>query len=248
MITNRQGDTEATAVNSTASDLGSGLVKICGLREPEHAAAAAHGGADLLGFIFVPSRRQVTPELAGEMIASVRESVSGRGPLTVGVFVDADAAEINRVARIAGLDLIQLHGNEPPELLDALDRPVMKVMRPRPGTTSDEVDAYFRRYQAVANAPVLYLVEGYSPTAAGGAGVRADWTLAGQVAESWPVNLSGGLDPDNISDAIQSVWPRAVDVSSGVERDGVKDPEMIAAFVTRAKQAFASLTVAAPGS
>jgi phosphoribosylanthranilate isomerase len=238
-------EAEETAANPTAPGLGTDLVKICGLREPEHAAAAARAGADLLGFIFAPARRQVTAEAAGRAIAVARASVPGDGPLAVGVFVDADAAEINRAARIAGLDLVQLHGDESPDLLGALDCPVIKVVRPQPGTTRDEVDAYFRRYQSVANAPVMYMVEGYSPTAAGGAGVRADWTLARDVAESWPVSLSGGLNPEIIGDAIQTAQPTAVDVSSGVERDGVKDPELIAAFVARAQRAFGTLREAA---
>ncbi len=241
MITTRQTTAKAVALTGRSLNLGSGLVKICGLRQPEHAVAAALTGADLLGFIFAPSRRQVTPEVAGAAIAAARRAVPVGGPLAVGVFVDADAAEINRAALIAGLDMIQLHGDEPPELLGALERPVMKVVRPRSGMTLEEVDAYFRRYETVANAPVLYMVEGYSPTAAGGTGARADWSLARELAANWPVNLAGGLDPDNVGKAIRAVRSRVVDVSSGIERDGVKDPNLIAAFITDAKQAFGSL-------
>lgn len=219
----------------------SGLVKICGLRQPEDAVAAARGGADLIGFIFVPSRRQVTPEAARKAIAAARAAVPDRPVLAVGVFVDADAAAINQVARIAGLDLVQLHGNEPPAMLGLLDLPLVKVIRPLPGATGDEVAAVIRRYDGVANAPVRYQIEGYSPTASGGAGVQGDWSLAQSIAADWPVSLAGGLSPANVSEAIAITRPLAVDTSSGVERHGVKAPDLIAAFIGSARQAFAAL-------
>lgn len=225
----------------TSASIGSELIKICGLRETAHAVAAARAGADMLGFIFAPARRQVTAETAAEAIAAARSAVPDGSLLAVGVFVDAPATEINRVARIAGLDLVQLHGEEPPELLGELEIPVFKGVRPQPGTTIDQVDAGLRRYQPVTNAPVLYHLEGYSAAGAGGVGARADWSLSRDVAATWPVMLAGGLNPDNVGEAIQAVRPRAVDVSSGVERDGVKDPDLIVAFIENARRAYAVL-------
>jgi phosphoribosylanthranilate isomerase len=234
----------ATAVPSDALDRGAGLVKICGLREPEHAVAAVRAGADLLGFIFAPARRQVTPVQAAEAIAAARSAAGDRQVLAVGVFVDAGAATIDEVVRVAGLDLVQLHGEEPAELLPDLGYPVIKAMRPPPGTPVSDIEARLEQYAAVANAPVLYLMEGFSPAAAGGAGVRADWTLARQLAAAWPVSLAGGLDPENVELAVGTVRPAAVDVSSGVESDGMKDSTKIAAFVCAARRAFECLNQA----
>lgn len=243
----RQRDNNPTRVDASAPDLGADLIKICGLRETDHAVAAARAGADLLGFIFAPARRQVTPEAAGEAIAAARAAAPDRMLLAVGVFVDATAEEINRTARIAGLDLAQLHGDEPPALLGDLEIPVFKGVRPRSGTTVEDVDADLRRYDSAGNAPVLYHLEGYSAAGAGGVGAQADWSLAREVAAHWPVILAGGLNPDNVGDAIQTVRPRAVDVSSGVERDGVKDVDLIAAFIANARQAFASSPASVSG-
>lgn len=227
-------------INPVAS-LGYGLVKIDGLREPAHAAGAVRAGADLIGFIFAPARRRVTPEAAKLAIAAAREAAADRPVLVVGVFVDAGSAEINQVVRVAGLDLVQLHGDEPPGLLAEIDCPVAKAVRPPPGTGSSEVAGWFDRFAAAPNAPLLYLVDGYTPTAAGGAGVRSDWNLAATLAKNWPLGLAGGLDPANVGEAIRTVRPSLVDVSSGVETAGIKDPAKIAAFTAAAKRAFGEL-------
>ena len=215
-----------------------GAVKICGLREPAHARAAALAGADLLGMIFAPARRQVTAETAAACIQAARTAAPARRILAVGVFVNATAEELNRTAMVAGLDLLQLHGEEDPALLDELDRPVIKGLRPVPSSTGAAVDAMIARYAAAANAPLAYLIDGYHPGHYGGTGTRADWSLVAELARRWPVILSGGLDAANVATAIQSVRPRAVDVSSGVETDGVKDVGKITAFVVAAKSAF----------
>lgn len=218
--------------------LGFGSVKIDGLREPGQARAAVLGGADLVGFIFAPGRRQVTAAQARACLDEARAAAGARRVLGVGVFVDASAAEMNEVAAAAGLDLLQLHGEEPPDLLGALDRPVLKAFRPPPGASAPEVAAAFGRYRSVANAPVGFLLDGYSARAAGGEGVRADWALGAELARTDPLVLAGGLDPDNVAAAIRSVRPVAVDVSSGVETDGVKDDAKMAAFIEAAKRAF----------
>ena len=212
-------------------------MKICGLQDPVHAAAAAAAGADLLGFVFAPARRQVTPEVARRCIAAARETAS-RSFLVVGVFVDASAREINGIAEAAELDLVQLHGDEPPPMLNQLIRPVVKGLRPRPGTPVADVDALADRYQAVSNPPIAFLVDGFASHAAGGTAVRADWELARNLAQRWPLILAGGLDPDNVARAVSQARPLGVDVSSGVETHGAKDPEKIAAFVAAARRAL----------
>lgn len=217
-----------------------GMIKICGLREPEHAVAAVEAGADLLGFIFAPARRQVSPEQARICIEAAKRAAT-HPVRAVGVFVNADADELQRTADIAGLDVLQLQGEEPPDLLDVLTLPVIKAFRPLPGAKAEEVLASTSRFSFHNPAPDLYLIDGYHPDHHGGEGRQADWAVAAEVAELIALTLAGGLDASNVGEAIRTVRPRAVDVSSGVETDGVKDPEKIRAFVAAAREAFASI-------
>ncbi len=214
------------------------VIKICGLREPGHAATAAAAGADLLGFIFAPARRQVSASVARACIAAARKAANGRDVLAVGVFVDAVPHQVNAFVDEAGLDALQLHGQEPAESLAALNRPAIKALRPRPGEDVEHVAAAIAHYQAATRPPVAFLVDGYSPTALGGSGHRADWALAEAVGTVNPIILGGGLDADNAGDAIRVVKPLGVDVSSGVETEGSKDPAKIEAFIAAARSAF----------
>ncbi len=212
-----------------------GSIKICGIRETEHAIAAALAGADLLGFNFAPSRRYVSPDAARWAIDAAR-AVAIRPILAVGVFVNAPAEEMNDVADAADLDIIQLSGDEPPDIVPALNRPVLRALRPPPGAKSADVLSGLNRIEA--GSVVGYLLDGHSPGLYGGTGVKADWTLAAELADSVPVVLAGGLKPENVARSIEVVVPLGVDVSSGVERDGVKDEALIAAFVKAARAAF----------
>jgi phosphoribosylanthranilate isomerase len=215
-----------------------GLIKICGLREPRHAVAAAVGGADCIGFIFAPARRQVTADVARTAITAAREAADGRPLFAVGVFVDAPVGEVLETVVSTGLDLVQLHGTEPPEYLQDLGVPAIKALRPRPGDTVREIVSEIDRYRSGGTPPVAILIDGYAKDAAGGSGVRADWTLTSAVAVKRPLVLGGGLDPGSVGDAIRRVRPLGVDVSSGIETDGVKDAARIAAFIRAAQRAF----------
>lgn len=217
------------------------LIKIDGLREPEHAAAAAAAGADLIGFIFAPARRQVTPETAAACIAAARHEDSRRTVAAVGVFVDASAESIRRVVAASGVDLVQLHGNESLGLLADIPVPVFKAFRPRAGATAAAIHADVEGFSLATNPPVLFVIDGYAPDASGGTGVRADWNLAAEIAAERPILLAGGLNPENVGDAIRQVRPRGVDVSSGVEAVGVKDAARIKAFIRAARSAFLDL-------
>jgi phosphoribosylanthranilate isomerase len=218
-----------------------GIVKIDGLREPEHAAAAAAAGADLIGFIFAPARRQVTAAIARSCIAAARATAPERPVLAVGVFVDAPPSEMARIARETGIDALQLHGAEPPESLRHLPVPALKAMRPRPGTKAAHLMVEIGRYQSAPQPPLGILVDGFAEESAGGTGVRADWRLAAEVGALVPIILAGGLGPDNVGAAIRQVRPLGVDVSSGVEIDGVKDASRIEQFIRAARQAFQQL-------
>jgi phosphoribosylanthranilate isomerase len=214
------------------------IVKIDGLREPEHAAAAAAGGADLIGFIFAPARRQVTAAVARSCIAAARAAAPERPVLAVGVFVDAPPSEMARIARETGIDALQLHGTETPESLRHLRVPALKALRPRPGTKAAHLMAEISRYRSAPLPPLGILVDGYAEEAAGGTGIRADWRLAAEIGAAFPIILAGGLDPDNVGVAIRQVRPLGVDVSSGVEINGVKDASRIEAFIRAARTAF----------
>ena len=214
------------------------LIKICGLREPEHAAAAAEFGADLLGFIFAPARRQVTVEAARRCIEAARSAAGARPIVAVGVFVDAPASEIERAAAGAGLDAVQLHGSEDPSFVEALGVPATKVLRPRGGVEAAAVIAEIDAFRSSRRPPAGFLIDGYADGASGGTGARADWDVAAEVAAARPVMLAGGLEPENVAAAIRRVRPIGVDVSSGVETDGVKDVARIDAFIRAARQAF----------
>ena len=217
------------------------VVKICGLREPEHAVAAVAGGADLIGFIFARARRRVSPAQAAACIAAARAEQSDRDVTAVGVFVDAPAAEIRDVIRECGLDLVQLHGDEAPELLEDIPVPAIKVFRPLPGASTAKLLSELERFRRASRPPAGFLIDGYAPGVSGGTSARADWGLAAEVAAQRTVFLGGGLDPENVGEAIRQVRPLGVDVSSGVEVDGVKDPARIRAFIRAARSAFLSL-------
>ncbi|MCC7024494.1 MAG: phosphoribosylanthranilate isomerase [Thermomicrobiales bacterium] len=215
------------------------LVKICGLREPEHAAVAARAGADLIGFIFAPARRRVSADVARACVTAARGATGGRAILAVGVFVDAPAEEIVAIAGEAGLDVAQLHGDEPPDFVEALPLPAIKALRPLPRSSVGDAIADIERHRHATRAPVGFLIDGYTPGSAGGAGEPADWRLAAEVNATRPILLAGGLDPENVGAAIRQVRPLGVDVSSGVEVDGEKRPERIEAFIREARAAFA---------
>jgi len=214
------------------------VIKICGLRELAHAVTAVEAGADLIGFIFAPARRQVSAPVARACIEAARQAANGRDVLSVGVFVDADPEQMSAIAEEAGLDALQLHGQESPESLTALSIPAIKALRPRPGEDSQHVAAVVAGYQAAVRPPVAFLVDGFSPTTLGGSGHSADWRLAAAVSATSPMFLGGGLDAGNVGGAIRAVRPLGVDVSSGVETEGSKDPEKIEAFIAAARSAF----------
>lgn len=231
-------------------------VKICGLQTVEAAVCAAQGGADFLGLIFAPSKRKVEVEKAREIIQAVRRiskpspQRSSRVPLTwfdsqrahvevgptpkiVGVFRDQPAEEITAIATTLGLDYVQLHGSEPVEFCRQIPVPCIQVFH---------VGKEFRQqaHATASNFHSLALLDTQAApdTPGGGLGKAFDWEVAAQLVSSPlhpPVILAGGLTPDNVGDAIRKVRPFAVDVSSGVETDGVKDHALIHAFIQASK-------------
>lgn len=204
--------------------------KICGVNTPEALRAAVEGGAHYVGFVFYPpSPRSLTPEEA----APLARAASG-GVVRVGLFVDADDKTLEQTIRRVPLDLLQLHGRETPERAGVIRRrfglPVMKAI---PVAARADLDAA-APYMKVADR---LLFDAKPPkdmknALPGGNAVSFDWTLLS--GRTWPLPwmLSGGLDPQNVAEAVRIAGASAVDVSSGVEeRPGRKDPQRIGLFL-----------------
>ena len=216
------------------------FVKICGLRDVDAARVAIEAGADALGFILAPSKRQISPAV----VRGIRDEIERDGaalPRFVGVVVNLGPAEIRDVVSESGIDMIQLSGDEEPDILQEIETPVIKALRFSAGTRVDEALREVERWVGAPSPPRYVLVDGHEVGSYGGTGTRADWDLVAEVARRFPVVMAGGLDPENVVEAIDRVRPFGVDVSSGTETDGAKDPVKIRNFVCRAK------TRSAPG-
>ncbi|HMN02772.1 phosphoribosylanthranilate isomerase [Geobacter anodireducens] len=198
-------------------------VKICGITSLEDALVAVEAGADALGFVFHDeSPRHVTPEQAAGIIAGLPPFIQ-----TVGLFVNRPLAFVNDTAARCRLDLVQLHGDEPPEFCDAVERRVIKAFRVKDITSLDPI----RHYRVAA-----HLLDAYSPKAYGGTGLTFNWDIAAAAKAFGPLILAGGLTPDNVREAVETVKPYAVDVSGGVESaPGRKDAARVREFIRRAK-------------
>lgn len=204
--------------------------KICGLSTAPAVDAAIAGDAAWLGFIFFPkSPRHVEPEQAAALMRRAPARVG-----KVGVLVDPDDALIAHVLT-AGVTVLQLHGHETPERIAALRRHGVELWKAIPVRTRADLDAA-ARYRGAADR-ILYDAKTPPGTLPGGMGMRFDWTLLDGFAHPLPWLLSGGLDTDNVAEAVGITGARAVDASSGVESaPGVKDVDKIAAFLQATAQ------------
>ena len=199
------------------------FVKICGLTRAGDVEAALAAGADAIGLNFWPrSKRHVSPGAAAPLAALAR----GRARV-VGVFVNADAAEINAVAAAVDLDVVQLHGDEAPALAAQLTRPLWRAVRVASATSLDEIEAW--------PGAEAFLLDSAS-AGYGGSGQAFDWTLARTVATRVRVLVAGGLGPDNVAAAVRAARPWGVDVAGGVESaPGLKDQALMARFIQAAR-------------
>jgi len=236
------------------------LVKICGNRTPEDVLAAADAGADFVGMIFAESRRQITVDEAQAMVralgspladhefsipppaqAHAREEIEPwfhhgadvvdayldvKRPLTVGVFADQPINEVNEIAEEVGLDLVQLSGDESWEDCLLVTKQVIQIVHISPLDSPSDAFNHVQPGFAIA----LGLDSAHGPYR-GGSGETFDWEVARAVADRIPVMLMGGLNPENVAEAIDTVEPWIVDVSSGTETDGVKDHNRVRSFV-----------------
>lgn len=204
-------------------------VKICGIMNMRAAVAAYEAGADAVGFVFAPSRRQVDPDRAQSLIMGLPPDIA-----KVGVFVNEDPGAINQIARYAGLTHVQLHGDEPADMIDEIELPVLKALRLRSADDATNIIA-FKKAAGILLEP---LVEG----AYGGTGQQLDLSLFNtarqRMGHEIKLILAGGLSPANVADLIRAARPDGVDVSSGVETDGQKDLAKIYDFTDLAKEAL----------
>ena len=214
------------------------FVKLCGLTQPEHGALAKELGAGGIGLIFAPSRRQVSCREARKVIQAAD------GTQAIGVFVNESPAKIAEMVADLGLGAVQLSGDESPELCAEVaglsNVPVIKALRLGNASDVPTSDAY-----AMAGA-VLLLDTPSTAGTYGGTGQVGDWDIGRRVADRWPVILSGGLTPENVAAALETVQPRGVDVSSGIETNGTKDGNKMRAFVRAAYTSGSTSTLAHP--
>lgn len=201
-------------------------VKICGITRAEDAQDAVAAGADLLGFVFYDrSPRHVTVPDAAAIARAVPPHV-----VRVGLFVNAPEADVAEAMGACGLQLLQFHGDEPPEYCRQFPAMTMKAFRMRDGETLLQLPEY---------PTDAWLLDAFVPGERGGTGHTFNWELAvAAVKLGRPVFLAGGLTAENVADAVRRVRPFAVDVSSGVETaPGVKDAAKLRAFISAAKAA-----------
>ena len=214
-------------------------LKICGLRDAANALAAADAGAGFLGFNFVPgARRALSAEQARTIIAEYRRRRGPGGPKLVGLFADQPMDEVNRIVTNCGLDLAQLCGDEPPEYWRGLSARIIKQIKVRDEDVREHAVAEtMRRVGEVVAHEHLAMLDKYEPGAKGGTGHSFDWGIAAEISRHHEFLLAGGLTPDNVGQAIATAAPWGVDVSSGVETRGLKDPQKIAAFAREVRRA-----------
>ena len=201
-------------------------IKICGLTNLDDAKAALDAGADLLGFVLYPkSPRYITALQMRSLLDRLPGSVRA-----VGVFVNGRPGGIHKVAADCGLYAVQIHGDESPEgFADMLPR-VWRAVRFSGGTYHPTPESWLAaRYVLDASAPGRY----------GGTGKKIDWVVAGKFARKFPAMLAGGLTPENVVEAIRTVRPLGVDVTSGVEASpGKKDHARLTQFISRARNVY----------
>ncbi len=197
----------------------------------------AQMGADAVGLVFADSPRWVSPEQARAVVDILPPWVA-----TVGVFVDADAFAINRVVERTRIGYVQLHGDEPPEIVAEVDRPCIKAFRVRDENWLAGIRDWLSGVTAPMNLAAV-LLDAYAPDARGGTGRKFNWELvadaraAGAMAGLDPIILAGGLDAHCVGRAIDIVQPWAVDVASGVEKSpGIKDFGKVEDFIRATRE------------
>ena len=218
-------------------------IKICGIQRAEDALAAAEAGADFVGLVFVPQRRRRLTEGQAAQIVKALTEYSGdsatKTPQVVGLFADQPIDEVNRHIKSCHLERVQLCGSESLDYCRLVQAPVIKVIHVPEGETRDgDVDRLAESIQKYRDAGHLVTLDRQVDGLQGGTGKSFDWSIAARLAQAGhEFLLAGGLTPENVAEAVRSVAPWGVDVSSGVETGGEKDATKIRAFIKNVRQA-----------
>lgn len=201
------------------------FLKACGITREEDAAAAARLGFNAIGLVFAASPRRVEPDQARAIARS-----APAGLIKVGVFVNEERREVERLMKYCGLDMVQLHGDEDASYVARFARRAIKSFAPGP----DFDDALLEAFPGC----FAFLLDARDPVRRGGTGKLSDWDTAARLARHYPVIVAGGLTPSLAARAVLAVRPFGLDVSSGVETaPGIKDPEMMRCFLEAARSA-----------
>jgi phosphoribosylanthranilate isomerase len=209
-------------------------IKICGISEIDQAVAAAESGADYIGLVFAPSRRQIMPEKAARIVNAA--SLSKSRPAMVGVFVNLPATEVNSISERCGLDFVQLSGDEPFEYCNEIDLPVIKTIHVSANSSSKEINQIITLGNRLLGGKKLtFLLDTQLNNAFGGTGKSFNRQIAKEISSINPVIIAGGLAPDNVEGLLKEAAPWGVDVSSGLETEGKKDIQKIHDFIKLVK-------------
>jgi phosphoribosylanthranilate isomerase len=208
-------------------------VKICGITEVSYARAAIEARADLIGVVFAPSPRQVTPDKAREIVTAVKKRLP-----VAGVFVNMPAETVNSLASSCELDWVQLSGDESWEYCQEIEKPVIKTIHISNEWNEEKLLAHLEDGQRqLGSHSHIYLLDTFVEQRYGGTGQVFAWEIAKKAVAKYPVIIAGGLHPANVGQLVANLRPWGVDVSSGVESGGIKDIEKIKAFVQAVRSA-----------
>lgn len=198
------------------------IIKICGIQSLEIAQTVVQNGADLMGFIFAPSRRYIAPEKAAQ-ISQQLDCIK-----KVGVFVNEEVDKVNEIAGQCNLDYVQLHGDETPAYCKKIKYPIIKAFRYHEDFTSHKVNQY---------DVDMVLIDSYQVGKAGGTGKTFSWQTAQESFReiTMPILVAGGLTIDNVKEAVEVLSPAGIDISGGVELNGEKSVVKIEEFLAYAK-------------
>lgn len=221
-------------------------IKICGIRTPEAVRKAAELGVDYIGLIFAPSKRQVNPEQAAELIGELKKRLDDHSthPKIAGVFVDPTMEELTRTLSVVPLDIIQLHGRENPEFCrEVREKMGVEVFKSISIGAEDESESHAQRAEkmsaAYEGAVDVLLLDTHDPLYGGGSGRTFNWEIVPLYLEAarnrrLKLFVAGGLTQHNVDELVRNYAPDGIDVSSGVETDGHKDIQKMTLFVERA--------------
>ncbi|MBI2847429.1 MAG: phosphoribosylanthranilate isomerase [Chloroflexi bacterium] len=215
-------------------------IKICGITDIAHASAAAEARVDFIGIVLSPSRRQLSPEKARHIILTFKRIIPSpkERPAVVGVFANEPPERVNELVDFCGLDWVQLSGEEDLDYCNKIKRPIIKTLHVKADQPLKEILPRLEKFLDIYRSRgYLCHLDSSAEGAYGGTGQTFDWGVAQELAKVHSFLLAGGLTPENVGRAVEVVQPWGVDVSSGVETQGLKDINKIATFIRAVKTA-----------